>query len=173
MKKYLVSKEYKLQKFEGKGGWTYALIPEIAPNKKNPFGWVTVSGFIDDFELKHYKLMPHSASVAKKATLAKEASNGLLFMPVKASTRKIIKKQAGDTVHIKLKIDTSPIKIPAEIMECFKNEPSSIYTTFLDFTLGEQKAYIDWIYEAKKEETKVERIVKMMEKVAEGKRLYG
>ena len=96
MKTHAINKTYKLQKFEGKGGWTYALIPEIAQNKKNPFGWVTVSGFIDGFELKHYKLMPYS--------------NGLLFMPVKASTRKIIGKHAGDTVHIKLNIDTSPIK---------------------------------------------------------------
>ncbi|MCF6359810.1 MAG: YdeI/OmpD-associated family protein [Cyclobacteriaceae bacterium] len=158
MKTYSINKTYKLQKFEGKGGWTYALIPEIAQNKKNPFGWVTVSGFIDGFELKHYKLMPYS--------------NGLLFMPVKASTRKVIGKQAGNTVHIKLNIDTSPIKIPAEIIDCFKNEPPSIYTAFLDFTQSEQKAYIDWIDEAKKEETKVERIVKMMERVLDGKTFY-
>lgn len=29
MEKPLVDKDYLLQKFEGKGGWTYAEIPEI------------------------------------------------------------------------------------------------------------------------------------------------
>lgn len=153
---YTVNKEYYLQKFDGKGGWTYALIPEIAQNKKNPFGWVTVSGFIDDFELKHYKLMPFG--------------NGKLFMPVKASTRKKIGKKAGDSVHIKLYVDTSPIAIPDEIIDCFKNESPEVYNSFLDYSESEQKVYIDWIYEAKKEETKVERIVKMMERVSEGKK---
>ena len=158
MIKYEVNKKYKLQKFEGKGGWTYALIPEIAQNKRSPFGWVPVSGFIDDFELKHYKLMPFG--------------NGKLFMPVKASTRKIIGKQAGDIVHIKLYVDFSPIKIPDEVIECFKNEPPEIYNSFLDFSASEQKVYMDWIYEAKKEETKVERIIKMIELVSEGKKFY-
>jgi uncharacterized protein DUF1905/bacteriocin resistance YdeI/OmpD-like protein len=155
---YIINKEYKLQKFEGKGGWTYALIPEIAQNKKNPFGWVTVSGFIDDFKLTHYKLMPFG--------------NGKLFMPVKASTRKTIGKQAGDIVQIRLYVDSSPIKIPEEIIECFKNESPNVYNTFIDFSESEQKVYIDWIYEAKKEETKVERIVKMMERISEGKKFY-
>ena len=158
MKSFQIDKSYTLQKFEGKGGWTYALIPEIPQNKKNPFGWVTVSGFIDDFELKHFKLMPFG--------------NGLLFMPVKASTRKIIGKQAGSQVHIKLSIDTSPINIPDEIIACFKNESPEVYNSFLDFTASEQKTYIDWIYEAKREETKVERIVKMMRQVSEGKKFY-
>lgn len=155
---YLVNNEYILQKFEGKGGWTYALIPEIPQNKKNPFGWVTISGFIDDFELKHYKLMPFG--------------NGKLFMPVKASTRKKIGKQAGDTVHIKLAIDSSPIDIPEEIIDCFKNESAEVYNLFIEFTASEQKVYIDWIYEAKKEVTKVERIVKMMKQISEGKKFY-
>lgn len=153
-----VNKEYILRKFEGKGGWTYALIPEISQNKKNPFGWVTVSGFIDGFELKQYKLMPFG--------------NGLLFLPVKASTRKVIGKQAGDKVRVKLSIDSSPIEIPDEIIECFKNEPPEVYTNFLAFTEGEQKTYIDWIYSAKKDVTKIERIVAMMKRVSAGKKYF-
>lgn len=158
MNDYLIDKDYILEKFEGKGGWTYALIPEIAQNKKNPFGWVTVSGFIDDFELKHYKLMPFG--------------NGKLFMPVKKSIRKVIDKQAGDSIRIKLAIDSSSIKIPDEVIECFKNEPPVIYDSFLAFSASEQKVFIDWIYEAKKEDTKVKRIVQMMERVSEGKKFY-
>ena len=53
----LVNNDYILEKFPGKGGWTYAAIPEIIQNKSNPFGWVNVRGFIDNYEIQHYKLI--------------------------------------------------------------------------------------------------------------------
>ena len=56
--KLLTDQKYLLEKFPGKGGWTYAKIPEIKPEKNNPFGWLCVNGFIDDYEIKNYHLMP-------------------------------------------------------------------------------------------------------------------
>ncbi len=50
MEKPLVDKEYLLDKFPGKGGWTYTLIPEIEQDKKAPFGWVKVKGSIDGYK---------------------------------------------------------------------------------------------------------------------------
>ncbi len=147
----LVNSNYLLKKFPGKGGWTYAEIPEILQNKNNPFGWVKVKGSIDGFELNQYKLMP--------------MGNGKLFLPVKAAIRKKIGKQEGDMVHIILYADESNLEIPEEIMECFNNEPKEILENFLAFPEGQQKAYIDWIYEAKTEETKARRIVEMIERV--------
>jgi uncharacterized protein DUF1905/bacteriocin resistance YdeI/OmpD-like protein len=149
--KPLVNKKYLLQKFPGKGGWTYAEIPEIPQNKKAPFGWVCVKGFIDDYELKQYKLMP--------------MGNGKLFLPVKAAIRKIIGKQEGDYVKVELYPDDSPLEIPEEIIDCFANEPEKIYETFHHFTEGEQKTYLDWIYAAKTLETKAQRIATMMERL--------
>ncbi len=72
--KPLVDKEYLLQKYPGKGGWTYAAIPEVLQDKHAWFGWVRVKGFIDHHELKNYRLMP--------------MGNGSLFLPVKAEIRK-------------------------------------------------------------------------------------
>ncbi|RKR14253.1 bacteriocin resistance YdeI/OmpD-like protein [Maribacter vaceletii] len=149
--KPLVNKEYLLQKFHGKGGWTYAEIPEVLQNKNNPFGWVKVKGSIDSYSLKQYKLMP--------------MGNSKLFLPVKAEIRKKIKKQAGDYVHVVLYADTSSLEIPAEILECFKNEPKQVFKNFTSFTQGEQKTYVDWIYQAKTEETKANRIAQMLKKV--------
>ena len=156
--KPLVDSEYILQKFSGKGGWTYAEIPEIIQNSKNPFGWVTVKGKIDEFELKQYKLMP--------------MGNGKLFLPVKAAIRKKIKKQAGDYVHVILYADDSLLEIPIEIIECFKNEPKKILETFLSFTEGEQKTYLDWIYTAKTDKTKADRILLMLDRVQKKLRFY-
>jgi hypothetical protein len=156
-KKPLVRGEYLLQKFPGKGGWTYAAIPEIAQNKNKPFGWVTVKGSIDDLQLKRYKLMP--------------MGNGKLFLPVKVEIRKKIKKEAGDYVHVILYTDESKLQIPEEINHCFKNEPKNSYTTFTSFTEGEQKTYLDWIYSAKTLDTQANRIAKMMSRLQRGLRL--
>jgi hypothetical protein len=156
--KPLVDRHFVLQKFPGKGGWTYATIPEIAQNPNNPFGWVKVRGFIDHYELKQYKLMP--------------MGEGRLFLPIKAAIRKAIGKQAGDEVKISLFLDESSYQIPAELVECFSDEPKRIYENFRSFTEGEQKAYVDWIYAAKTDETKAQRILKMMERIKLGLRLH-
>lgn len=153
----LVEKEYLVQKFEGKGGWTYVVIPEISPSKKSKFGWVRVRGFIDDFEISQYKLMP--------------MGNGSLFLPLKAEIRKKIDKKEGDKVKIILFADDSPLELPDELRLCLEDDPKAL-ENFLKFTDSEQKFYIDWIYSAKKEETKIERIVKTIERVAVGKKMY-
>lgn len=143
MKKPLVNNEYLLEKFPRKGGWTFAVIPEILQDKKVPFGWVTVRGSIDDYEFKNHKLMP--------------MGNGKLFLPLKAAVRKKIKKEAGDYIKVILYKDDSLIEIPAELELCLKDEPLA-YETFIQLKNGEQKAFIDWIYSAKKDQTKADRI---------------
>ncbi len=152
IEKPLVDSEYLLQKFPGKGGWTFVEIPEVLQNKNNPFGWVKVKGSIDGFELKQYKLMP--------------MGKGKLFLPVKSTIRRKINKQQGDYVHIILFLDNSLIKIPEEILECFETEPTNLLETFLNYTDGEKKAYLDWIYEAKTDETKANRILRMIDRLS-------
>ncbi|WP_103070607.1 YdeI/OmpD-associated family protein [Aquimarina sediminis] len=154
----LVNSEYLLQKFPGKGGWIYAAIPEIIQNKSTPFGWVKVKGSVDDYKLRQYKLMP--------------MGNGKLFLPIKSEIRKKINKKEGDYVHIILYPDDSLLKIPEEILACFKNEPKKVYRTFSSFTEGEQKAYLDWIYKAKTDETKTNRIIKMMDRLQKKLKFY-
>lgn len=139
----IVDDIYTLQKFPGKGGWTYASLPHLTQNKKNPFGWLTVKGCIDTYEFKKYKLLP--------------IKGNKLFLPVKESVRKIINKLEGDTVRVILFLDESSIEIPEEFLLCLKDEPQA-YSNFIRFKESEQKAYLDWIYEAKTEKTKVERI---------------
>jgi len=154
----IVNSEYLLQKFPGNGGWTYAAIPEVLQNRKNPFGWVTVRGNIDGFELKQFKLMP--------------MGDGRLFLPVRAEIRKKLGKQEGDYVRVTLYNDQSNLQIPQEIIECFKYESDEIFQIFSSFTEGEQKAYIDWIYQAKKDDTKSKRIVKMMGRLQRKMKFY-
>lgn len=151
--KPLVNNLYLLEKFPGKGGWTYARIPEIIPDKHAPFGWVRVRGTIDNFEIKGYHMMP--------------MGNGKLFLPVKAEVRKKINKKEGDYVQVILFKDDLPNEIPEEFTLCLKDEPLA-YKNFLNATAGEQKALIDWIYSAKKEETKIERMAEAVNRLLKG-----
>ncbi|MFC5046715.1 YdeI/OmpD-associated family protein [Aquimarina hainanensis] len=148
----LVDNTYLLQKFPGKGGWTYAHLPEIKPDKTTPFGWVIVKGTIDDYQLQHHKLMPMGDTT--------------LFLPVKAVIRKKINKSAGDYVRIRLFKDTTTLLIPDEITQCLQNESNDIYQKFLSLKEGTKKSYLDWIYSAKKDETKAARILQMMDELA-------
>lgn len=153
----LIDNEYELKKFVGKGGWTYAEIPEIPQDKHTPFGWVRVRGTIDGFEIRSYNLM--------------SMGNGKLFLPVKLEIRKKIKKQAGDQVHVILYADDLPIEIPEELKECLQNE-SGLYEKFLTYSEGEKKGFIDWIYSAKTDETKADRILKTLEKLEKNQKFY-
>lgn len=148
----LIEKQAILEKFPGKGGWTFVRVHEIPANKKTPFGWVRVRGKIDGYELKSYNLQ--------------SMGNSLLFLPIKAEIRKIIKKKEGDLVHIVLFEDNLPIEIPEELKICMMDEPGTL-ETFMRYTFGEQKTIIDWIYSAKKEDTKIERIVQTIRKIEE------
>ena len=148
--KPLVNKKYLLERYSGKGGWTYAAIPEVLQDKNSPFGWVKVKGRIDDFEIKNYKLMP--------------MGNGQLFLPVKSAIRKKIGKKEGDWVSVTLYADNAPTEIPEEFLDCLKEE-SIAYHTFLTYTDGQQKEFIDWIYSAKTDSTKVERIAETINKL--------
>lgn len=149
----LVDKKYQLNKFPGKGGWTYAEIPEVEPDKHAWFNWVKVHGSIDTFELKHARLMP--------------LGNGKLFLPVKSAIRKKIGKEAGDWVHIVLYPDNLPVEIPQELIDCFKLEDKRLIDVFSHQSENQQQELINWIYEAKKDETKARRILKVMDYLKE------
>jgi len=157
METLLVNKKYKLQKYPGKGGWVYATIKEITPGKRAKFGWVQVSGTVDGFELKRYKLMP--------------MKNGSMFFPIRAEIRKAIRKKEGDTVHIVLYADNSSIEIPHEFLICLEDEPAA-KQFFFKLSESEQLYYIKWIYTAKQEETKIKRMAASIIKLSKRRKFY-
>ena len=144
--KPIVNQSLLLKKYQGgKSSWIYAKIPVIRQDNHSPFRWVRVRGTIDDFEIKNYHLMP--------------MKDGNLFLPVRAEIRKKIGKKEGDYIQVVLYPDNLPAEIPEELRLCLLDEPIA-YETFLSYTDGEQKAFIDWISSVKKIETKTERIAK-------------
>jgi hypothetical protein len=147
----LVDGTYLLEKFAGKGGWTFARLPEIEPDKSNYFNWVRVRGSIDGYEIKGFNLMP--------------MGNGQMFFSVKAEIRKIIKKGEGDHVHIILFDDKLPSDLPAELHECLSEVPNAVLT-FEKLSEADKRVHIDYIYKAKTEQEKADRIVELIEKLS-------
>lgn len=144
MEKPLVDKQYQLERFPGKGGWTYITLPEIKKDKDAAFGIVRVKGTIDGYEIKNYSLMPYG--------------NGSLLIAVKAEIRKAIKKEEGDYVHVTLYRDDSVYQVPEELVARF--EEAGVYKLFLQRKKWEQRMCAEWIFAAKRSETTEERILR-------------
>jgi hypothetical protein len=155
--KPLVNNRYRLEKFPGKGGWTFARIPEIFQDKNKPFGWVKVRGTIDGYAISKCHLMP--------------MGNGKLFLPVKATIRKAIGKKEGDRVHVVLYPDTEPMHVPEEMMLCLRDEPGAL-RFFNSLSESEQNYYVQWVYSAKKETTRTDRLIKTLDRLARGLKRY-
>ena len=87
------------------------------------------------------------------------SGKGVLFLAVNAEIRKKIQKQAGDYVHIVLYPDNEPIEIPKEFLLCLQDDIVALQF-FNSLIESEQYKYIRWIYSAKGEQTRVDRIAK-------------
>lgn len=146
-----------MEKYPGKGGWTYVQVDGIPAEVKGPFNMVRVKGRIDNYELKKYHLMP--------------MKGGNLFLPVNAMARKIIDKKAGDHVEVVLYIDNDLVEIPADLLSCLEDEPGA-YDFFNKLSDTDKQHYIDWINKAKKEETRVDRIAKTINRAVNNMRFY-
>ncbi len=150
--KPIFKKVVTMEKYPGKGGWTYAALDGVLQNSHRVFGMLRVRGTIDHCVLNQYNVMP--------------MSDGRLFLPIKKSIRKILKKEAGDTVNITLYKDDSLIEIPQDLQLCF-NDNSYAESQFNKLNLSIKKKHIDYINAAKKIETKANRIGQLMNALLE------
>jgi hypothetical protein len=85
--------------------------------------------------------------------------------------REQVGKTFGDEITVTVEPDTEPrlIEIPAELKKAFRAEKEA--KAFFDkLSYTHQKEYVNWINEAKKEETRQNRIIKTIEMLKKGKR---
>lgn len=86
--------------------------------------------------------------------------------------REQIGKTFGDPVTITVEPDTEPrvIEIPAGLKKAFKLEKEA--KAFFDkLSYTHQREYVMWINEAKREETRLNRITKAIEMLKQGKKV--
>ncbi len=153
MENPILDTEILLERYPGKGGWTYAPIPELWQDKSQPFGWVKVTGYIDDYALPETHLMP--------------MGNHRLFLPVKAAIRKIIKKEAGQAVRVKLYRAEKLQDYSTDFLDCLKDEPAAC-RNYQALPASEQKAYLDYIHATDKDAIRIERMAESVSRIAEG-----
>jgi hypothetical protein len=85
--------------------------------------------------------------------------------------REQIGKTFGDEVTITVEPDIEPrvIEVPAELKKAFKTEKDA-KDNFEKLSYTHRKEYVTWINEAKKEETRQNRIVKAIEMLKKGQK---
>lgn len=154
----LVDQTVQLERFPGKGGWTFVRIPDIPNERAGSLNWKKVNGFIDAYEIKEAQLMP--------------LGKGRLFLPVKADIRKAIGKQEGDWAKITLYLADKVLPVTDDdFMICLEEEPEAL-RNFQSFTASEQNKYKEWIAAAKDEELKIERMARAITRISEGKCMW-
>lgn len=88
------------------------------------------------------------------------------------SIREQIGKSFGDKVKITVELDTEPrvIEVPKDVMKELKQHKDA--KTFFDtLSYSHKREYVMWINEAKRDETRQNRIVKTIEMLKKGKKV--
>jgi bacteriocin resistance YdeI/OmpD-like protein/uncharacterized protein DUF1905 len=123
-----------------------------------------------EYGSKKPKVKAMIEGVPYRGTLVRMGTECHLLIILKG-IREQIGKTFGDEVTITLEPDTAPrlVEIPKDLMKELKKEKEA--KAFFDkLSYTHQKEYVAWINDAKKEETRQNRIVKTIEMLKQGKR---
>lgn len=142
-----------------KTGWTYIEVPEaiaseLLPGNKKSF---RVKGSLDNYSFAAFALIP--------------IGGGNFILPINGSVRKILGKGKGATLQVKMEVDTTPVTLSPELMQCLSDEPSAL-AYFNKLPGSHQKYYSRWVESAKTVETKAKRIAQTVTACARGQ-YYG
>ncbi len=142
---------------EGIGTWTFAPIPLNLAKETGIKSRMRVKGSID--------------GVTFSGTLLPGGSTKH-FIVVKKELRGKIGKEVGDRVRVKINVDSSPVRVdvPDDFSQALAaNPPAKAH--FREIAPSHKKAYLSWIDEAKRPETRARRIAKAVEMLSLGKLL--
>lgn len=98
--------------------------------------------------------------------------SGCVMLGMTKEIRSKIGKGFGDEVFVVIEKDEEErtVVLPEAVLEAFKAEPA-LKSAFEAFSYSHQREYSLWLESAKREETKRERIAKMLSNLGEGKKL--
>lgn len=144
----IVEGTFLLERFPGKGGWTFIKLPDKIITTGKAFGMMKVSGTIDDFAFEGKHLLP--------------MGNGFVFLPVAKPIRKAIGKEEGDTVQIKFFQEKVPEKLPQELIDCLNDDPGKL-SLFQKLPKADQNYWIEYIYRMEDLDIRSARIIKLLD----------
>ncbi len=82
----------------------------------------------------------------------------------------MIGKTPGETVTVTTAPDSSPrtLTIPSDIMKALERAPEA-KAKFSDMAYSHRKAYVDWIEQARRQETREKRIKRSLQMIMRGR----
>jgi len=123
-----------------------------------------------EFDSKRPKVKAMIEGVLYRGILTRMGTERHLLIVLK-EIREQIGKTFGDEITITVEPDTEPrmVEVPAELKKAFKTEKEA-KAFFEKLSYTHQREYVMWINEAKREETRQNRIAKTVEMLKKGKR---
>ena len=123
-----------------------------------------------EFGSKKPKVKAMIEGVRYRGLLVRMGMESHLLIILK-SIREQIGKTFGDEVRITVELDTEErvIEVPAELKKLFRTEKEA-KTAFEKLSYTHRREYVMWINEAKRDETRQNRIVKTIEMLKKGQK---
>jgi hypothetical protein len=146
-----------LERPEGTGTWTYLVLPFDTGKEFGTRSQVRVKGTVDG--------QPY------RSTLLPTGEGGH-FLVVKKDIRNAICKEAGEAVEVTMEPDSEPrsVSVPKDLLMAIEGDARA-KEAFQKMAHSHQKAYIDWIENAKRKETRDNRIRKAVAMIPKGSRV--
>lgn len=115
------------------------------------------------FGSKRPKVKAMIGGIPYRGTLVRMGSECHILIILKG-IREQVGKTFGDEIKITVEADTQPreIELPKELLKELKKDKDA-KSVFDKLSYTHQKEYVTWINEAKKEETRLNRIMKTVE----------
>ncbi len=132
-----------------KTGWTYIRIPAAVAEQVNAGKQKIFSG--------QRRLDGH----CHRESGIDADGGGRFHHGAKASIRKSIRKQKGDSLRVELEVDKAVIKPPKDLMECLADEPEAL-AYFRTLPKSHQNYFGNWVREAKTEGTRTKRLASVV-----------
>jgi hypothetical protein len=94
---------------------------------------------------------------------------GRYFLPLNRANRAAAGVAAGDTVTVEIEADEEPrtVEVPADVQAALADDPA-VAAGFAALSYSHRKELVDWITEAKREDTRRRRIAKTVESLRAG-----
>ena len=96
--------------------------------------------------------------------------DGVGLVVVNRSVKAATGVDAGDRVRVELELDTEPrtVRVPADLRAALASD-AAVEAAFAALSFTHRREYVEWVEEAKREETRSRRIAATVERVREGK----
>jgi antitoxin component of MazEF toxin-antitoxin module len=101
-----------------------------------------------------------------RSTIAKYGED--YFLVINRKVREAAGVAAGETVELELELDTKPrtVRVPKDLAAALDEKTRAAFDR-MSYT--HRREYVEWIVQAKREETRRRRIAKAVELIGEGK----